>query len=299
MAFSELKLDAKYCIVDTSVLLPLYWGNPDMIADIKREASDSVLVLLDSLAGETEHKHDEFGGRAGMLGPSGFIQNLSALLESAGIRFEFVRLGNQMRPLVQKMIREKVHSGLSDADYSLLVPAKECPYIDVMTFDKDLATTIGKEREADAEGKILFSERSDYRLRRNATKWFLRNKLASHIPKDARIIWNVLPERTVFEIKGVAVASIDHAEEGDARVDLSSLVKKRGKNALRKERELAEQMRGCFFQWKFQETVKRPAPRKGKNSQQSRDDDSEYLGRPEMTRLARKMAKHGLDELDF
>lgn len=300
MEFAELDSDVKYCIVDTSALLPLYWENPDMIADTKREASGSILVLLDRLAGETEDMHDKFCGMVGMLGPSGFVQNLSARLESDNIRFEFVRLGKKTRYLVQKMIEEKVYSDLSDADYSLLATAKERPDMDVMAFDKDLVTAVMNERKIDVKGKVLFSERSDYRIRRNAATLFLKNKLASHIPKHTGILWNVLPERTVFQIMGANVASIDHAEEGETRVDLSSLVKKRDKKVLRKERKLAEQLREHFFQWKFQKAAKKTVTRKGQNYQSVLGDSGlEYLDEPERIRLARQMSKHGLDETDF
>lgn len=55
--FSKLESGTKYCLIDTVVLLPLYWKNQDMISDIRREAQNSTVILLNSIARETYLKN--------------------------------------------------------------------------------------------------------------------------------------------------------------------------------------------------------------------------------------------------
>ncbi len=44
--FSDLDPATKYCIADTMVVVPMRWGDRDVMAEAKKALSNSTLVLL-------------------------------------------------------------------------------------------------------------------------------------------------------------------------------------------------------------------------------------------------------------
>lgn len=217
-AFLSLDPNAKCCLVDTMVLLPIYHGDPDVVPEAKRELNGAALVLLNSVVGEAAHKHEEMGCGKETYGE--FASELSRRLESAGIAFKFVRFDHQMSRFWRAMIDGRTHTNLSNVDYALLCAAIERPDMDVMTDDRGLWGSIERERGAGSRGRLL-SATCNHKKRRQNAAWLIKHMLDGHIPKDAFVKWSDRGGRTEFYIDGKTVASV--SGEG-ARVDLSPWV---------------------------------------------------------------------------
>lgn len=273
---SGLEPSTKYCIVDTSVLLPLCWDNPEIIADVKRVASNSSLMLLSSVVNETRLKYDGLENSERTTKRTDFVSFLSCKLESNGFEFELVQEGIEISNLVKKMDIEKIHANLSPVDYTILV-AKKYPDADVITLDGGLAGSINKERGKNSKSKTPFSYRCDYRDKRSSTAGCIKYALGSIIKKDDKILFDDLRLRTKFLLNGKEIVSIDHIQGGSVTVNLLSLVRKRDKKIVNKEKKLENQIRKHFFQWKYKGVKKGPkrvdAQKRRFYTRQQRDDD--------------------------
>ena len=84
---------------------------------MKRELNNAVLVLLDSIIYEATHKNAELEGNDGEPNFDDFVASLSNRLESAGIKFKFVKIRTNMLIHSQKMFDEEVHPGPHYVDY--------------------------------------------------------------------------------------------------------------------------------------------------------------------------------------
>ena len=182
-AFLKLDIGMKYCLVDTMVLLPMHHGDKDIIGYVKRNLTNAVLVLLDSIIYEAAYKTAALEGNGGAPNFADFVASLSGVLESAGIKFKFVRLMMDMRVPSQKMFDEEVHPDLSMTDCTLLLAVMKRQNMDIMTGDKALINAINAERGQDAKGKIR-SATTNYNKRRWAVAWSIKHTLDKFIPKD-------------------------------------------------------------------------------------------------------------------
>ena len=54
--FSDLDSSTKYCLVDTSALLPIFCNDINVIRDVRRHFGGAILVLLKPIISETFYK---------------------------------------------------------------------------------------------------------------------------------------------------------------------------------------------------------------------------------------------------
>lgn len=55
--FASLDRSAKYCLVNTMVLLPICYGDSDVTHDVRRELNGAALVLLNKVVGGVAYRH--------------------------------------------------------------------------------------------------------------------------------------------------------------------------------------------------------------------------------------------------
>ena len=247
-AFLKLDPEMKYCLVDTMVLLPMHHGDEDIIGYVKRNLNNAVLVLLDSIIYEAAHKMAALEGNGGAPNFNDFVTSLSDALESAGIKFKFVRLRADMWTRSQKMFKEEAHPGLSKSDYTLLLAAMKRQSMDVMTDDKALIGAINAKRGQDASGKIRKAT-ATHNKRRGAIAWLIKKMLAKFMPNDTLPNWNSRLEHTEFFIGKTKVASVSH-KNGTTSVDLLGVVKMPDKDLLILQHDLSMKIRKMFLEWK-------------------------------------------------
>ena len=301
--FLSLDPGTRYCLVDTMVVLPIHQGDPDVIRDARLELHGATLILLDKIISEAVHKHGELEGGDGRTSSDDFVSSLSGRLESADIRFKFVRLGRYMLTSARKMFNDRVHPGLSKADYTLLLAAMKRQNMDVMTDDKALIGAINNKRGPEAKGRIR-SAMSSYRKRRTSTAVFIKRKLGDYIPEDVYVHWNDRFQCTEFLIEDVKAVSIDHFREGSVRVDLLPLVEKSNKKILKIQSDLGTQIRKHFFEWKPKESERGPGkgPAQKKDwYRQHRDGDGDVdeLDEVQMRSISRKLQNKRINDLDI
>ena len=277
--FSRLEHNTKYCIVDTVILLPLYWKNPEVIADVKRVASNSTLILLDSVVGETRLKYDGLEDDDVTTDKREFISTLSDNLKSSDFELKFVKDRREIDAMEKKIVAEKIHTNLSSVDYTVLAVAKILPDADVITLDGGLMGSINKTRSKNDKGKTPFLDRYDYHDRRRSTAWFIKRALGSIIHKSDKVISDDLRTRTEFKIKDKKIASVDYQKKS-AFVDLLPLTKKRNNEISNMEIKLKKQIKEHFFQWEYhgarKGSKKIAAQKKRFYRKQKRDDDYAY-----------------------
>lgn len=274
--FSRLEHNTKYCIADTVILLPLYWSNPEMIADVKRVASNSTLILLRSVVNETRRKHDGLEDGDVTTDKKEFISTLSDNLESKGFGLKFVTEGIEIDAMVKKIAAEEMHTNLSLVDYTILAVTKTLHDADVITLDVGLMGSINKARGKNGKGKTPFLDRCDYRDRRSSTAGFIKHALGDIIQESDKIMSDDLRTRTEFKINDKKIASVDYQKKS-AFVDLLPLTKKRNKEISNRETKLKKQIGDHFFKWKYRGARKGPkkiaAKKRRFYSKQKRDDD--------------------------
>ena len=245
-AFLGLNPNAKYCLVDTMVLIPLCQGDPDVIRDAKREIGGAVLIVLDIILKEAVRKLGKMAG--GKTNRDEFVSILSYWLEPAGISFKVVGFKRKMYSFWKEMREASSHPNLSPEDYALLCTAMKLPDMDIMTDDKGLIGSVGSERGPKARGKTR-SVMRNYMKRRGDTAGFIRYKIRKHLSKAIRVKWDYRIRFTKFLVDDVVVASMDHSQGEKVEVDLSSLVKDDTKHA-DLQSKLGTEIQEFFDQWR-------------------------------------------------
>ena len=300
----KLDLEMKYCLVDTMVVLPMHQGDADVLGDVKLGLNNAILVLLERIVSEAAYKHDELEGAGNKTNFDDFAASLSNTLGSAGIKFKFVRLGKHMRDRAQKMFENRVHPGLSKADYALLLAAIKRQNMDVMTDDKALIGAINAKRGQNANGRIRTAT-TNYNKRRASVAWSIKRSLGKLIPEAALPRWDCRLNRTEFLIGKVKVASIDH-KDGNVSVDLLPIVRKRkpDKDVVILQHELATQIRENFFKWRPRASKDRsvdgPARKKNWYGTHKGDDDiAGSLNEAQRKSVARKLRSKRIEDLDI
>lgn len=266
--FLGLDPDTKYCLVDTMVLLPVYYEDPDMARDVRSLLGGATLVLLSKVVGEAYFKCRDVEDVGGTY--EDFASTLAGRLDSAGMASVLVWFEDEMLEFWNGVMGERTHPNLSGVDYALLCASVRRPDMDVMTGDKGLAGSIRRERGRGSRGRIL-AVMSGYTGRRNHTVRLIRRRLGDYLPADARLGWSTLGRCTRFNVDGCMIASADAAGRSNVQVDLSRLVDDRERRgALESElgREIGESFRG----WK---PDRRKKDIRGKDwYRQHRDDDA-------------------------
>ena len=292
--FSNLDSKTKYCLVDTMVVLPIHQGDPDVIAEVKRELHNATLLLLKRIVGEATHKHDEIKDNNEITDIKDFTALLVSRLKSADIQFQLVHLEPDMPALVQKMHNDRLHDDLSVVDYTLLFVAKMYPDMDVMTEDKHLIGAIESERISKAKG-VIRHVMSNYNKRRGDTAGFIKYELGRYITKNIQIKWHDRLQHIEFLINDVKGVSMNYSLERNAQVFLLPGVRKHIKD-LKSQYELETQIQEFFSQWTPKANKKVPAQKKGRYVQYLDDnDDLDGLDKAERNKLARQMKKRNID----
>ena len=299
--FAKLDLGMKYCLVDTMVVLPMRQGNADVLGDAKRELNNAVLVLFDSIVNEAAYKHIKLAGTDGTPDVNDFVASLSNVLESAGIKFKFVRLGMSIWNRSKKMLDDKAHPGLSRADYTLLLATMKRQDMDIMTDDKALINAINAKHGKNANGKIRHAT-ENYNRRRAAVAWTIRENLGKSMSNDARLRWSNRITHTEFCIGKAKVASLNH-KDGNASVNLLGIVKTSDKKLLVRQHQLSIQMKKQFLEWRprIDKGVSAAGPAKKKDwfGENKNDAGAGVLDATQRKRVARKMKNKNTDDLDF
>ncbi|MDE0526410.1 MAG: hypothetical protein OXI27_07455 [Thaumarchaeota archaeon] len=219
--FSDLDSSTKYCLVDTSALLPIFCNDINVIRDVRRHFGGAILVLLKPIISETFYKYREWeNGHEDCL--DAFVSRLSDQLGSSRMSFRLSRFDYEMNIRLSKMIRDDIHSGLSNVDYALLCAAMERPDMDVMTGDKSLIGSICNENPQ-ARGRV-YSVLYNHNKRRVVTAAFIKRKIVKNFTTDADIDCQYRYGRTEFLVGGKVAASIHHPRGEKHRVDLSRQV---------------------------------------------------------------------------
>ena len=267
-AFLGLDPNAKYCLADTMVLIPLCQGDPDVIRDVKRELGGAVLVILDIILWESAHKLGKMSGEK--TNRKYFVSVLSHHLEPAAISFETVRFTHRMAVFWKEKCNGNSHPNLSEFDYALLCATIKRPDIDIMTDDKGLRGSIENERASKTRGKVRQVMRNYYQ-RRNDTAGFIRGKIEKHLVKDDFVKWNYRIRFTEFSVGNAVVASMDHSQSERVRVDLSALVNNSNKHG-KLQSKLEKEIQDFFTRWKPARGGRR-SPHGKDWYRQHRDDD--------------------------
>ena len=297
-----IKLDPvmKYCLVDTMVVLPLHQGDADVLGDVKQILNNAILVLLDNIVYEAAYKHVKLAGTNGTPDINDFVASLFNTLGSAGIKFKLVRLGPGIWNRSKKMLDDEVHSGLSRADYTLLLATIKRQDMDIITADKELIEAINSKRGQDANGKI-HDAMKNYNARRATVAWSIKLGLGKFIPKDMIPGWDCKLGHTEFLIGKAKVASVRH-KDGNTSVDLLDVVNMPDNNLLVLQYKLSIQIKKTFLEWK---------PKTGKGNSTDgptrkkdwhgahKNDDVDGLSDAQMKSVARKLKNKGIKDMDF
>lgn len=265
--FLDLDSGTKYCLVDTSALLPLFCGDVDVLRDAKRRFGGATLVLLRPIIHETLHKYREWENDREKGGLDGFALRLSGRLRQSRMPFRLSEFDDQMSASLDEMICSETHSGLSNVDYSLLCAAMERPDMDVMTGDKSLIGSICNENHQarDKARSVLYN----HNKRRGDTAGFIRRKIAKNVTPDVVVGWQYRATRTEFLIGGEVAVSIQHPPGGKWSADPSGQAcgKRAGAGLSRKE------VLRFFSEWKPEQGGRGP-PQKKDLYRRNRDDIS-------------------------
>lgn len=216
--FLGLERGPKYCLVDTSALLPIFCKDTDVIRDTKLHSGGATLVLLRRIISETLHVYKKWeNDYKGDL--DDFASRLSDQLKSSHMAFRLSRFDHKMNTRLDKMIRNKTHGGLSKVDYSLLCAAMARRDMDVVTGDKSLIGSIRNENPK--ARRRIYSVLDNHNKRRWDTMGFIKHNIVKNVAMDATVDCQYMASHTEFLIGGKVVVSIQHPQGEKGRVDLS------------------------------------------------------------------------------
>ena len=109
------------------VLLPMSWGDDDVIGDARRKPCGVPLVLPDRFISESARRYGELEDSGRKANPGEFATPLSGKPDSGNIGFKSARPERPMRGSARELFSRGARGGLSGADHALPLAAVRRP----------------------------------------------------------------------------------------------------------------------------------------------------------------------------